>query len=112
MARARAWSPHPRLHSLLPCYGVCCCPLQYELFSDTFVNSTVSFSEPELEWDAKSIIETTLLLGIAAGMYTYSRKAWSPQTTATGSVDFSKVEKVDNSWDAIELRGPAKRLHK
>lgn len=84
----------------------------YELFSETFFNDTVTFSEPELEWDSKSIIETVLLFVLAIAMYLYSRKAWSPQATATGTLDLSYLDKVDNDWGAIKERPKeAKRLN-
>lgn len=62
-----------------------------------------------MEWDSKSVIETGLLFGLAAGMYLYSRKVWSPQATATGTVDFSEIEKIDKTWAAVEERGSSRR---
>jgi len=76
----------------------------YELFSDTFHNGTVSFVEPELEWDSKSIVETILLFTLSLGAYLYSNKVWSPQATnfGSGKIDYSRYANIDNSWDAVK----------
>lgn len=80
----------------------------HELFSDTFYNGTASFVEPDLEWDYNSIVETALLFALAAGMFLYSRRAWSPQASAFGSgvIDTDHIEKINKNWDgdAIQKR--------
>lgn len=80
----------------------------HELFSDTFYNGTVSFVEPDLEWDSNSIFETFLLFALAGSMFVYSRKVWSPQASAFGSgvIDTEHIEKINKKWagDAIKKR--------
>mmetsp|Transcript_33854 Transcript_33854/g.49770 ORF Transcript_33854/g.49770 Transcript_33854/m.49770 type:complete len:238 (-) Transcript_33854:192-905(-) len=78
----------------------------YEYFSDTFFNDSVTFSEPDLEWDTKSIVETTVLFGVAIYFYLYSRQAWSPQVHA------AKAIKVDKNWagEAIKERGQSRKV--